>query len=136
MAKLVGTSMKRREDPRFIQGKGSYVANISLPNMAYLAIKRSPYGHAKIKTINTKKAKALPGVIAVFTGQDLIDGGVGKLPCGCASWRKNEPHPGFPLREHYGPATIGPEQFTIIVRKNNGMATHFACGEDVTTISL
>ncbi len=82
MAKLVGTSMKRREDPRFIQGKGSYVANISLPNMAYLAIKRSPYGHAKIKTINTKKAKALPGVIAVFTGQDLIDGGVGKLPCG------------------------------------------------------
>src|SRR3990172_4736315 len=82
MAKLVGTSMKRREDPRFIQGKGSYVANISLPNMAYLAIKRSPYGHARIKKINTKKAQALPGVIAVFTGQDLIDGGVGKLPCG------------------------------------------------------
>jgi len=82
MAKYVGTSMKRREDPRFIQGKGGYVANISLPNMAYLAIKRSPYGHARIKKINTKKAAKLPGVIAVFTGQDLIDGGVGKLPCG------------------------------------------------------
>lgn len=82
MAKYVGTSMKRREDPRFIQGQGKYVANVQLPNMAYLAVKRSPYAHAEIKSINTKKAAALPGVIAVFTGQDLIDGGVGKLPCG------------------------------------------------------
>ncbi|MEK7784426.1 MAG: molybdopterin cofactor-binding domain-containing protein [Chloroflexota bacterium] len=82
MSKYVGTSMKRREDPRFIQGKGSYVGNISLPNMAHLAVKRSPYAHARIKNINTQKAAALPGVIAVFTGQDLIDGGVGKLPCG------------------------------------------------------
>ena len=82
MAKYVGASIKRKEDPRFIQGKGGYVANLQLPNMAYLAIKRSPYGHAKIKSINTKKAAKLPGVIAVFTGQDLIDGGVGKLPCG------------------------------------------------------
>ncbi len=82
MSKYVGTSMKRREDPRFIQGKGNYVGNISLPNMAHLAVKRSPYAHARIKKINTQKAAALPGVIAVFTGQDLIDGGVGKLPCG------------------------------------------------------
>src|SRR3989304_5404026 len=82
MAKYVGASIKRKEDPRFIQGKGSYVANLQLPNMAYVAIKRSPYGHARIKGINTKKAAALPGVIAVFTGQELIDGGVGKLPCG------------------------------------------------------
>ena len=82
MAKYVGASIKRVEDPRFIQGKGNYVANINLPNMAHVAIKRSPYGHARIKKINTKKAAALPGVIAVFTGQDLIDGGVGKLPCG------------------------------------------------------
>lgn len=82
MAKYVGTSMKRKEDPRFIQGKGGYVANLSIPGMAYVAIKRSPYGHAKIKSIKTDKAKALAGVIAVYTGQDLIDGGVGKLPCG------------------------------------------------------
>ena len=78
----VGSSVKRVEDPRFIQGKGSYVANISMPGMLHLAIKRSPYGHAKIKKINIKKAKALPGVVAVFTGQDLLDGGCGPLPCG------------------------------------------------------
>jgi aerobic carbon-monoxide dehydrogenase large subunit len=80
MSKYVGTSMKRREDPRFIQGRGSYVANLKLQNMAYLAIKRSPYAHAKIKGIHTAKAKALPGVIGVFTGEDTSD--VGMLPCG------------------------------------------------------
>src|SRR5574341_2550938 len=82
ITKYVGASIKRREDPRLIQGKGGYVANIQLPNMAYLAVKRSVYGHAKIKRIDATQAKALPGVIDVFTGQDLIDGGVGKLPCG------------------------------------------------------
>lgn len=82
MSKYVGKSMKRVEDPRFIQGKGKYIANLTLPNMAHLAIKRSPYGHAKILSIHTEAAKNLPGVIAVYTGQDLIDGGVGKLPCG------------------------------------------------------
>jgi len=80
MSKYVGSSMKRVEDPRFIQGRGSYVTNIKLPNMAYLAIKRSPYAHAIIKSIDTSKAKALPGVIDVFTGEDTSD--VGMLPCG------------------------------------------------------
>ena len=82
MSALIGTSVKRKEDPRFIQGKGKYVANIQLPNMAAVMIKRSPYAHARILSIDTTAAQALPGVIAVFTGQDLIDGGVGKLPCG------------------------------------------------------
>ncbi len=80
MSKYVGTSMKRREDPRFIQGRGSYVANLKLPNMAYLFIKRSPYAHARIKSINTSYAKALPGVLGVFTGADTAD--IGMLPSG------------------------------------------------------
>lgn len=80
--KLVGQSVKRREDPRFIQGKGKYVANVQLPGMAYVAILRSPYAHAKINSIDTSRAEAMDGVIAVYTGQDLIDGGVGQLPCG------------------------------------------------------
>jgi carbon-monoxide dehydrogenase large subunit len=50
--------------------------------MVSLAIKRSPHAHARIRRIDTSQAKALPGVVGVFTGQDLIDGGVGKLPCG------------------------------------------------------
>lgn len=82
MAQLIGASVKRKEDPRFIQGKGKYVANVQLPGMAYAAIKRSPHAHAKIAAIDTSAAANAPGVLGVFTGQDLIDGGVGKLPCG------------------------------------------------------
>ncbi len=80
MPKYVGSPIKRREDPRFIQGLGNYVANLTLPNLAHLAIKRSPYAHAVIKSIDTSKAKALPGVIAVFTGADTAD--LGNLPSG------------------------------------------------------
>ncbi len=85
--KYVGKSIKRVEDPRFIQGQGKYVANLQLPGMAYIAIKRSPYAHAKIKNINAKAALNLEGVIAVFTGQDLAKGtpaseACGAIPCG------------------------------------------------------
>lgn len=82
MSKYMGTSVKRVEDPRFLQGQGKYVANLNLPGMTYVAIKRSPLAHAQIKDIDTSGAEALEGVVAVFTGQDLIDGGVGSLPCG------------------------------------------------------
>lgn len=82
MGNYIGKSMKRVEDPRFIQGKGKYVANLQLADMAYLAVKRSPYGHARIVNIDTSRAAALPGVIAVYIGQDLVDGGVGAMPCG------------------------------------------------------
>jgi aerobic carbon-monoxide dehydrogenase large subunit len=82
MTQLVGARIKRKEDPRFLQGRGKYVANLQLPGVAYVAILRSPHAHARIRGINTGKAKALPGVIDVYVGQDLIDGGVGKLPCG------------------------------------------------------
>lgn len=78
----IGKAMKRVEDPRFIQGKGRYVANLTLPGMAHMAVKRSPYAHAKINSIDTSEAEAMAGVIAVFTGQALLDDGIGPLPCG------------------------------------------------------
>lgn len=67
----MGCSVKRKEDPRFIRGKGTYVDDIKLPGMLYMDILRSPYAHAKIKSINVEKALALPGVVAVITGKDL-----------------------------------------------------------------
>ncbi|MBX3066018.1 MAG: molybdopterin-dependent oxidoreductase [Anaerolineae bacterium] len=79
VAKVVGTSIKRREDPRLITGEAKYLDDIQLPGMSYMAILRSPYAHAKIKSINTDAAKAHPGVIAVFTGKDFMD--VNPLPC-------------------------------------------------------
>ncbi len=82
MGNYIGKVVKRVEDPRFIQGKGRYIANLSLPGMTYATIKRSPHAHANIKNINVEKAKNMAGVIAVMTGQDLADSGLGTLPCG------------------------------------------------------
>jgi carbon-monoxide dehydrogenase large subunit len=82
MSNYMGKAMKRVEDPRFIQGQGKYVANLSLPGMAYAAVVRSPHAHATINSIDTSAAEALDGVVAVYTGQDLLDGGAGSLPCG------------------------------------------------------
>ena len=67
----MGHSVRRKEDPRFIRGKGSYVDDFKLPGMLHLDIVRSPMAHARIVSINTEKALAVPGVLAVLTGKDL-----------------------------------------------------------------
>jgi carbon-monoxide dehydrogenase large subunit len=77
--KTFGAGIKRREDPRLITGEAKYLDDVQLPGMAYAAILRSPYAHAKIKSINTKKAAKVPGVIAVFTGADFKE--LPALPC-------------------------------------------------------
>jgi aerobic carbon-monoxide dehydrogenase large subunit len=73
LAKLegIGCSRKRREDPRFIQGKGTYVDDVKMPGMTFGAMVRSPYAHARIKRIDTSRALALPGVVAVITAEEL-----------------------------------------------------------------
>jgi carbon-monoxide dehydrogenase large subunit len=67
----LGYSVRRKEDPRFIRGRGRYIDDIKLPGMLYLDIVRSPYAHAKIVKIDASKALATPGVAAVVTGKDL-----------------------------------------------------------------
>ena len=67
----MGHSMKRKEDARFLQGKGNYVDDIKLSGMLYMDIVRSPYAYAKIKNINTEEALKVPGVVAAVTGKDL-----------------------------------------------------------------
>jgi aerobic carbon-monoxide dehydrogenase large subunit len=71
----MGHRMKRKEDPRFIQGKGRYVDDVKLPGMVYMDIVRSPYAHAKILKIDASEALATPGVLAVITGEDLKKAG-------------------------------------------------------------
>src|SRR5262245_37462290 len=67
----MGHSIRRKEDPRFIRGKGNYVDDIQLPGMLYMDIVRSPYAHAKITAIRTENALKVPGVLAVITGETL-----------------------------------------------------------------
>ena len=67
----MGHSIRRKEDPRFIRGKGTYVDDVQLPGMLWLDIVRSPHAHAKIVRIDSSKALAVPGVLAMITGKDL-----------------------------------------------------------------
>ena len=76
----MGHAVKRKEDLRFIQGKGNYVDDVHLPGMVYGHMVRSPYGHARIKSIRTEEATKLPGVLAVITGQDLEKAGLAWMP--------------------------------------------------------
>jgi carbon-monoxide dehydrogenase large subunit len=76
----LGHSRKRVEDGRFIQGRGNYIDDLKLPGMLYLDIVRSPYAHARIKAINTDKAMATPGVLAVITGETLKAYNVHNMP--------------------------------------------------------
>src|SRR5215467_861108 len=76
----VGVAMKRKEDPRFVQGKGHYVDDLTFPGMLYMALVRSPYPHAEIKNIDFSEAMKVPGVKAVITGKDLEAAGLGWLP--------------------------------------------------------
>src|SRR3954467_8979840 len=68
---MLGASIKRVEDPRFITGAGNYVDDIKLQSTAHMAILRSPYAHANIRSIDTSAARAMPGVLAVFVGADI-----------------------------------------------------------------
>jgi aerobic carbon-monoxide dehydrogenase large subunit len=79
-AKLLGERIKRKEDPRLIQGRGHFVDDIKLDRMLHMAFARSPYGHARITSINTEAARNSPGVVAVLTSGDL-KGNLGQIPC-------------------------------------------------------
>ncbi len=85
----IGARLARKEDPRFLVGKGNYVDDINRPGQAYAAFVRSPYAHANIKSVDTSAAAAAPGVLAVYTGDDIAADNVGPLICGWAITSKD-----------------------------------------------
>src|SRR6266496_3912841 len=76
----IGHSVKRKEDDRLIRGKGTFVDDVTLPGMLHMAILRSPVAHAKINSIDTSKAAALPGVVAVVTGDLMAQHNLAWMP--------------------------------------------------------
>ncbi|HMO47140.1 MAG TPA: xanthine dehydrogenase family protein molybdopterin-binding subunit [Rubrivivax sp.] len=91
----IGQSLRRREDARFLTGAGQYTDDVLLPGQAFGFFLRSPYAHARIKSIDTAKAKAMPGVVAIFTGADVAESKIGGLPCGWLITSKD----GTPMKE-------------------------------------
>ena len=81
-APLIGARIERKEDYRFLTGAGQYTDDLTLPKQTHAAFVRSPHAHAKIKKISLEKAKQSPGVLAVYTGDDIAAAKLGGLPCG------------------------------------------------------
>src|ERR1700747_3927926 len=80
----IGASVVRKEDRRFITGKGRYVDDIKLVGMSFAHFIRTPHAHARVKSIDTSAAMKMPGVISVLNGQQIVDDKVGNLICGWA----------------------------------------------------
>src|SRR5207253_124834 len=76
----IGHSVRRKEDPRFLRGKGNYIDDLKLPGMLYMDIVRSPYAHAMITSIDASEALKVPGVAAVVTGKELEAAGLHWMP--------------------------------------------------------
>jgi len=81
-ASLIGASVRRKEDPRFITGKGRYTDDVKLPGQLHAAFVRSPHASATINAIDASAARAMPGVHAVLTGDDMKAAGVNPIPVG------------------------------------------------------
>jgi carbon-monoxide dehydrogenase large subunit len=95
----IGAAVRRKEDQRFITGRGHYTGDINRPGQAFAVFVRSPHAHARIKAVETAAAAALPGVLAILTGSDLAADRIGNLICGWmihskdGSPMKMAPHP-------------------------------------------
>jgi carbon-monoxide dehydrogenase large subunit len=100
----IGASVVRKEDRRFITGRGRYVDDIKLQGMTYAQFVRSPHAHAKVKSIDSSEAMKMPGVVGVLTGQQIVDDKVGNLICGWAITSKD----GTPMKMGAWPA-MAPE---------------------------
>tara|TARA_B100000579_G_scaffold410159_1_gene399798 strand:- start:27 stop:2390 length:2364 start_codon:yes stop_codon:yes gene_type:complete len=100
MGDLIGKSVKRVEDNRFIKGEGKYTDDFNMDNQTYAIYVRSPHAHANIKSVNTSKAEAMEGVVKIFTGKDIADAGIVGSICGWQVDFKNGDtmkEPGHPI---------------------------------------
>src|SRR6266481_5708466 len=98
----LGQPVPRFEDPRLLRGGGRYIDDIVLPRMAFRTVLRSPHAHARVSSIDTAKARAAPGVLAVLTGADWQASGFGDLPVPGGFKRRN----GAPMYRPPYPALV------------------------------
>jgi len=96
----IGAAILRKEDRRFLSGRGTYVSDIKRPNMVWSVFARSPHAHAKILGIDSSAAMKVPGVLLVLTGDDLKADEVGSIPCGWGITGRD----GQPMKEPPHPA--------------------------------
>src|SRR5215471_3585359 len=94
---FVGASVKRKEDASLLRGRGTYVDNLTLPGTVFMIVVRSPYAHARIKSVNLDRAREADGVVAAFSGADLAEDWKGSLPCAWPVTEDIKMPPHYPL---------------------------------------
>jgi carbon-monoxide dehydrogenase large subunit len=120
----IGAAVRRKEDQRFITGKGHYTADLDRPGQSHAVFVRSPHAHARIRAIDTAAAAALPGVLAVLTGADLAGDKIGNLICGWmihskdGSPMKMAPHPALA----HGKACYAGDPVAVVVAETLAQA--------------
>ncbi|MDQ2080069.1 xanthine dehydrogenase family protein molybdopterin-binding subunit [Xanthobacteraceae bacterium Astr-EGSB] len=120
----IGAAVRRKEDYRFITGKGQYTDDISRPGQTHIHFLRSPHAHAKITSIDTASAKTMPGVLAVLTGADLAGDKIGNLICGWMIHSKDgtpmkmAPHPAIA----HGKACYAGDPVAVVIAETLGQA--------------
>ncbi len=133
MGANVGSAIKRKEDQRFLTGKGRYTDDMNRLGQAYAHIVRSPVAAAKIVKIDTTEAKSMPGVVAVFTGADLAADQLGGIPCGWQIHSKD----GSPMVEPPHPALVVDQvrhvgdQVAVVIAETKNQAKEAAQAVDV-----
>ena len=120
----IGAAVRRREDQRFITGKGRYTDDVSRPGQCHAYFLRSPHAHARIKSIDSNAATALPGVLAVLTGAELAADKIGHLICGWmitskdGSPMKMAPHPALA----HGKANYVGDAVAVVIAETSAQA--------------
>ena len=120
----IGASVRRKEDLRFLSGRGQYTDDINRPGQTHAYMLRSPHAHAAIRSIDLAQAKSMPGVLAIFTGADLAAANVGGIPCGWQIHNKD----GSPMAEPMHPAlAIGKvrhvgDQVAVVIAETRAQA--------------
>src|SRR5437667_11119426 len=94
----IGQPVARSEDPVLLRGEGHYSDDVSLPGQAYAVMLRSAYAHGVIRRIDTAAARAMPGVLAIYTAADLAKGGIGALPPRQVMYTRHGPQRRSPVR--------------------------------------
>jgi len=120
----IGASVRRKEDYRFITGSGNYVDDINRPNQVYAYMVRSPVAHARLASVDTAAALAVPGVVAVLTGADMATDGIGGLPCGWGINNKDGSpmaEPGHPPLAAEAVRYVG-DQVAVVIAESKAIA--------------
>jgi aerobic carbon-monoxide dehydrogenase large subunit len=94
---MIGSSVKRREDEGLLRGRGTFVENLTIPGTLAMIVVRSPYGHARITSVNLDAARKAEGVVAVFSGADLAEDWAGGMPCAWPVTEDIKMPPHYPL---------------------------------------